>query len=157
MVRQVAWSIQVYHTVKVERCEFNNIPATSHRIFLATYDGKKALFYGFTLDTDLKATTAYELEMFLKLGQAQLGCNLTFSAKETSANSGYGATGVEVADDAVLDGQGHTLTVNNAWGTWDCVVAAKGGRIENLTVSGAMRGIFMPGANNNVYIDNNVE
>ena len=144
----------VKHIVNVKRCEFNNIPATSHRIFLAPYDGKKALFYGFTLDTDLKATTAYELEMFLKLGQAQLGCDLTFSASETSANSGYGATGVEVAGKAVLDGQGHTLTVNNAWGTWDCVVAAKGGRIENLTVSGAMRGIFMPGAEGNVYIDN---
>ncbi|MBQ5881795.1 MAG: hypothetical protein IIW70_03070 [Bacteroidales bacterium] len=144
----------VEHIVNVKRCEFNNIPATSHRIFLAPYDGKKALFYGFTLDTDLKATTAYELEMFLALGQAQLGCNLTFSAKETSANSGYGATGVKVAGGSVLDGQGHTLIVNDAWGTWDCVVAAKGGRIENLTVSGAMRGIFMPGADGDVYIDN---
>ena len=144
----------VEHIVNVERCEFNNIPATSHRIFLAPYDGKKGLFYGFELNTDLKATTAYELEMFLALGEAQLGCNLTFSAKETSANSGYGATGVKVAGGSVLDGQGHTLTVNDAWGTWDCVVAAKGGRIENLTVSGAMRGIFMPGADGDVYINN---
>ena len=80
--------------------------------------------------------------------------DLTFSASETSANSGYGATGVKVAGDAVLDGQGHTLTVNGAWNTWDCAIAATGGTIKNLTVSGAMRGIFMPGAEGDVYINN---
>ena len=56
----------VNHIVNVEGCEFNNIPAESHRIFLAPNGG---LFYDFTLNTDLKATTAYELEMFLALGQ----------------------------------------------------------------------------------------
>ena len=80
--------------------------------------------------------------------------NITVSAKETNANSGYGATGVKVSNGAVLDGQGNTLTVNNAWGTWDCVAAATNGTIKNLTVSGAMRGIFMPGADGDVYIDN---
>ena len=57
---------EVNHTVNVTGCEFNNIPAESHRIFLAPNDG---LFYDFTLNTDLKATTAYELKMFLALGQ----------------------------------------------------------------------------------------
>ena len=80
--------------------------------------------------------------------------DITVSANETNANSGYGATGVAVTNGAVLNGQGHTLTVNNAWDTWDCVVAAQGGTIKNLTVSGAMRGIFMPGANGDVFIDN---
>ena len=80
--------------------------------------------------------------------------DITVSASETNANSGYGATGVTVTDGAVLDGQGNVLTVSDANGTWDCVVAAKGGTIKNLTVAGAMRGIFMPGANGDVYIDN---
>ena len=80
--------------------------------------------------------------------------DITVSASETNANSGYGATGVVVTGGAVLDGQGNTLTVNDAWTTWDCVVAAKGGTIKNLTVSSAMRGIFMPGADADVYIDN---
>jgi len=80
--------------------------------------------------------------------------DITVSAGETNANSGYGATGVTVTDGAVLDGQGNVLTVSDANGTWDCVVAAKGGTIKNLTVAGAMRGIFMPGANGDVYIDN---
>ena len=80
--------------------------------------------------------------------------DITVSAKETNANSSYGATGVQVTAGAVLDGQGHTLTVNDAWGTWDCVVNANGGTIKNLTVNGAMRGIFMGGATADVYIDN---
>ena len=56
----------VNHIVNVEGCEFNNIPATSHRIYLAK--STIGLFYHFTLKTDLKATTAYEIETFIKLG-----------------------------------------------------------------------------------------
>ena len=78
--------------------------------------------------------------------------DLTFSAKETP-DTGYGAAGLQISGDSVLDGQGNTLTVNNANATWDCVISATGGTIKNLTVSGAMRGIFMPGANGDVYID----
>ena len=79
--------------------------------------------------------------------------NLTFSASKTD-NTEYGAAGVIVKNGAVLDGQGHTLKVNDAWTTWDCAIAATEGTIKNLTVSSAMRGIFMPGAEGNVYIDN---
>lgn len=79
--------------------------------------------------------------------------DITVSAKETNANSGYGATGVKV-DGSVLDGKGNTLTVTNAGGTWDCVVNTTGGTIKNLTVKGAMRGIFMGGASSDLYIDN---
>lgn len=75
------------------------------------------------------------------------------SAKDTTANSGYGATGV-VVDGGVFDGNGNTFTVSDANSTWDCAIAAKGGTIKNLTVAGAMRGIFMPGANSDLYIDN---
>ena len=80
--------------------------------------------------------------------------DITLSADATTADSGYGATGVQVKNGAVLDGQGHTLTVNKAWTTWDCIVNTNGGTIKNLTVNGAMRGIFMGGATADVYIDN---
>ena len=80
--------------------------------------------------------------------------DITLSAGETNANSGYAATGVKVSNGAVLDGKGHTLTVNDANSTWACCVAVTGGTIKNLTVAGAMRGIFMPGADGDVYIDN---
>ena len=79
--------------------------------------------------------------------------DLTFSANNTTANSGYGATGVSV-NGGVLDGNGKTLTVNDAWNTWDCAVNVKGGTIKNLTINSAMRGIFMGSATADVYIDN---
>ena len=86
-------------------------------------------------------------------GNAFLTDDLTFSANNTTANSGYGATGVSV-NGGVLDGNGKTLTVNDAWTTWDCAVNVKGGTIKNLTINSAMRGIFMGSATADVYIDN---
>ena len=86
-------------------------------------------------------------------GNAFLTDDLTFSANNTAANSGYGATGVSV-NGGVLDGNGKTLTVNDAWNTWDCAVNVKGGTIKNLTINSAMRGIFMGSATADVYIDN---
>lgn len=73
---------------------------------------------------------------------------------DATNSSGYGKAGIVVADGASFNGNGNTYTVNKANSTWDCAIAAKNGTIENLTVSGAMRGIFMPGATGNVYIDN---
>ena len=58
----------VNHIVNVKGCTFNNIPDTSHRIFLASWDGQGSFYYGWTLNTDLKATTIYEVKSFIKLG-----------------------------------------------------------------------------------------
>ena len=76
--------------------------------------------------------------------------NVTGSA---AASSGYGATGI-VIDGQTVDGGGHTLTVNGANSTWDSAVNHKGGTLKNITVAGAFRGVFMSGANADVYIDN---
>ncbi len=58
----------VNHIVNVKGCTFNNIPDTSHRIFLASWDGQGSFYYGWTLNTDLKAKTIYEVKSFIKLG-----------------------------------------------------------------------------------------
>lgn len=80
--------------------------------------------------------------------------DLAFSAGDTTSNSGYGATGLTVNNGSTLDGNGNTLTVNNANGTWDCAVNPKSGTIKNLTINGSFRGIFMGSAEGDVYIDN---
>ncbi|MBQ7942101.1 MAG: hypothetical protein IJ328_06830 [Muribaculaceae bacterium] len=69
-------------------------------------------------------------------------------------SSGYGAAGFVVDNGAVFDGNGKVLTVNDANSTWDCGIAAKWGTIKNVTINGSFRGIFMPGANGDVIIDN---
>lgn len=60
----------VNHTVNVKGCTFNNIPDTSHRIFLAK--STAGWFYDFTLNTDLKAYSAYDLAMFVALGKTNI-------------------------------------------------------------------------------------
>ena len=88
----------------------------------------------------------------LKNGEnVSLASDLTFSADETP-DTGYGKAGLNV-NGSVLNGNGHTITANDAWDTWDCTISAVSGTIKNVTVKGAMRGIFMPGANGDVYID----
>ncbi len=68
-------------------------------------------------------------------------------------NLGYGKAGIVVGKGDILDGNNYTLTINGANSTWDCAIAMTGGTVKNLTVAGAMRGIFMPGANDDVVID----
>ena len=72
---------------------------------------------------------------------------------DAASSNGYGATGISVKG-IEFDGNGHTLTVNNANSTWDSVISTTGGTIKNITVSGAFRGIFMPGASADLIIDN---
>ena len=69
-------------------------------------------------------------------------------------SSGYGKAGIVLNADNVLDGNGKTLTINGAGSGWDCAIAMKGGEVRNLTIAGAFRGVFMPGANGDVVIDN---
>ena len=80
--------------------------------------------------------------------------DVNFDVSATTANSGYGATGVSVKG-GVFDGNGNTLTVSgDVWGTWDCAVHTTGGTIKNLVIDSAMRGIFMGSATADVYITN---
>ena len=78
--------------------------------------------------------------------------DVKFDASATTANSGYGATGVSVKG-GVFDGNGNTFGVTN-WGTWDCAVHTTGGTIKNLIINSGMRGIFMGSATADVYIEN---
>lgn len=98
--------------------------------------------------------TVKMLESALNAGlDVVLNSDLTFDASETKANSGYGATGISVKG-SVLDGNGHTLTVTGANGTWGCTIHTTGGTIKNLTVAGAMRGIFTGGLKQDLYVEN---
>ena len=86
-------------------------------------------------------------------GDVTLSDDVTVSRGETESSS-YCKTGVTLKDGAILDGQGNTLTVNGANGTWDCAIFTNGGTIKNLTVNGAFRGIFTGGLTSDLIIDN---
>lgn len=116
----------------------------------ASYNGRIYQFEG----GFIPATDPEKLDSSLANGEdVVLLEDVLFNASETTANSGYGATGVSVKGGS-LDGNGNTLTVTGASGTWDTVVHTTGGTIKNLVAAGAMRGIFMGSATGDVYIDN---
>ena len=72
-----------------------------------------------------------------------------------AGSNGYGKSGYTV-NNTVLDGNGNTLDVSNSNGTWDSAINTTGGTIQNVTVTGAFRGIFIKsGANaTRVYLNN---
>lgn len=72
----------------------------------------------------------------------------------TTESNGYANTGIYVKEGQVFDGNGNTLSVPGASETWASAIATTGGTIKNVTITAGFRGIFMPGATTDVYIDN---
>ena len=83
--------------------------------------------------------------------KVRLANHITAAATQ---DSGYGKAGIVLNAGNILDGAGYTLKITGAGATWDCAIAMNGGEVRNLTIDGAMRGVFMPGANGDVVIDN---
>lgn len=71
-----------------------------------------------------------------------------------ATNGGYNVAGLTQTNGGVIDGNGNTLTVDDANGNWDCALYTSGGTIKNLTVKGAFRGIFTAGLKSDLIIDN---
>ena len=73
-------------------------------------------------------------------------------------SNAYGKTGINVSGQTI-DGNGNTLDIKGAGGTWDSGVCTSGGLIKDLTVTGSFRGIFIkknsdPDKNSKVYLEN---
>ena len=58
-------------------------------------------------------------------------------------SNAYGTTGINVKYGQTIDGNGHTLNIKGAGGTWDSGINTTGGIIKNITVTGSFRGIFI--------------
>ena len=77
----------------------------------------------------------------------EAGNNVVFTdnIKIDPANmsNAYGTTGINVKNGQTIDGNGFTLDIKGAGGTWDSGINTTGGLIKNLTVTGSFRGIFI--------------
>ena len=58
-------------------------------------------------------------------------------------SNAYGTTGINVNNGQAIDGNGKTLNISGAGGTWDSGINTTGGLIKNITVTGSFRGIFI--------------
>ena len=95
--------------------------------------------------------TADELVAALAGGK---GVYLLNDITMVATKGGYNMAGILQNKAQTIDGGGHTLTVTGAGATWDCAIYTNGGIIRNLTVAGAMRGIFTAGQSSDLFIDN---
>ena len=84
------------------------------------------------------------------------GKNVIFLNDITMAASkgGYSVAGIVVNKGQTVDGNGYTLTVTGANDTYGCVIYLTNGTIKNITVAGAMRGVFTAGQSADLYLDN---
>ena len=74
-----------------------------------------------------------------------------------SASNSYGSTGINQINGGIINGNGNTLSVPGASGTWDSAINTTGGTIKNLTIDAGFRGIFVNHNSTNcskVYLDN---
>lgn len=86
--------------------------------------------------------TADELIAALEKGE---GVIFTADIKIDPAgmSNAYGATGINVKNGQTINGNGFTLDIKGAGGTWDSGINTTGGIIRNLKVTGSFRGIFI--------------
>ncbi|PQD96198.1 hypothetical protein CYL18_06260 [Pradoshia eiseniae] len=112
------------------------------------YD-KNAAYNQYTVVTNTKET-----QDAVKEGKDVILDSDLVVKKEALGSSGYGATGIEQHNGGVIDGNGKTLSVKGANGTWDSALSTKGGTIKNLTIDSGFRGIFIGGAKSDVIVDN---
>ena len=105
----------------------------------------------YTINGCTPVSTANELVAALKANEGVYFLNdITVAATD----GGYNKAGILQNKAQTIDGGGHTLTVTGAGATWDCAIYTNGGVIRNLTVAGAMRGIFTAGQSADLKIDN---
>ena len=109
-------------------------------------NGEKLLVNGCT-----PVSTADELVATLAKGE---GVYLLNDITIAATKGGYNKAGILQNKAQTIDGGGHTLTVTGAGATWDCAIYTNGGIIRNLTVAGAMRGIFTAGQSSDLHIEN---
>ena len=97
---------------------------------------------GVTVNGLTPVATADELVAALKANE---GVYLLKDIKidPASMSNAYGTTGINVKNGQTIDGNGHTLDIKGAGGTWDSGINTTGGLIKNITVTGSFRGIFV--------------
>jgi len=93
-------------------------------------------------DIPVVVDTADELVAALEAGEdVVLDDNVKIDPAGMS--NAYGTTGINVKNGQTIDGNGNTLDIAGAGGTWDSGICTSGGLIKDLTVTGSFRGIFI--------------
>ena len=163
------WSYNASKSAIVKNSTFKNMTRNGQAVYISSADVMFGSEYAGNKNQSLKKDNntleAVEDNLWLIVSnyedlvsalarsdaKVRLANDITAAATESS---GYGKAGIVLNAGNILDGAGYTLKITGAGATWDCAIAMRGGEVRNLTIDGAMRGVFMPGANGDVVIDN---
>ena len=104
--------------------------------------GNAAPYGIYTINGCTPVSTADELVAALEANEGVIFMN-DIKIEPASMSNAYGATGINVKNGQTIDGNGYTLNIKGAGGTWDSGINTTGGIIRNLTVTGSFRGIFI--------------
>ena len=98
--------------------------------------------------------TAEQLVEALEKGEDVMMMN-DIKIEPAKMSNAYGTTGINVKEGQTLDGNGFTLDVKGAGGTWDSGICTTGGCVvKNIKVTGSFRGIFIRGGKEKVVLNN---
>ena len=107
--------------------------------FVQKYDN----VYGvYTINGLTPVATADELVAALEANEGVFFLN-DIKIEPAKMSNAYGKTGINVKNGQTIDGNGYTLNIKGAGGTWDSGINTTGGIIRNITVTGSFRGIFI--------------
>ena len=104
--------------------------------------GNSAPYGNYTINGLTPVATADELVAALEANKGVFFTN-DIKINPASMSNAYGTTGINVKNGQTIDGNGHTLNIQGAGGTWDSGINTTGGIIRNITVTGSFRGIFI--------------
>jgi len=92
--------------------------------------------------TPAVASTADEMIEALENGEDVVLTNPIVIDPANMSNA-YGTTGINIKNGQTIDGNGNTIDISGADGTWDSGINTTGGLIKDVTVTGSFRGIFI--------------
>ncbi len=120
---------------------FGELSETSHPWLAADEEGSQPP-YAEDPGTPALVYTADELVEALQNNKNVVLMN-DIKIDPASMSNAYGTTGLNQKNGGSINGNGHTLDIKGAGGTWDSGINTTGGIIQDLTVTGSFRGIFI--------------
>ena len=130
---------QAYLTVNFNDTEVSRYSGSKSLIRFGFTD---AIYYSSTAMTEVVAGNADALVWALE-NKKDVLFNNDIKIEPAKMSNAYGTTGINVKYGQTIDGNGYTLNIKGAGGTWDSGINTTGGLIKNLTVTGSFRGIFI--------------
>ena len=105
--------------------------------FIQKYDKEYGIY-----TINVPVSTADELVAALEANNGVIFMN-DIKIEPAKMSNAYGKTGINVKNGQTINGNGYTLNIKGAGGTWDSGINTTGGLIKNITVTGSFRGIFI--------------